>query len=225
MTDADTMAGVVGRQRPAVVVFDVNETLSDMSPTAGRFEDVGAPGHLATTWFAGLLRDGFALTATDSNEPFARVGTESLHVPLDGRSLDRKRADAVAHIMDGFDALTVHPDVDAGTKALADLGTRLVTLSNGSADVAEALLHRAEIATASSCCCRSRTPACGSPPRPPTPTPCSDATWHRPRPCWWPFTRGTSTGQPVPAWPRRGSTAAATATPPTSDRRPSRRRR
>lgn len=80
MTDADTMAGVVGRQRPAVVVFDVNETLSDMSPTAGRFEDVGAPGHLATTWFAGLLRDGFAQTATDSSEPFARVGTESLHV-------------------------------------------------------------------------------------------------------------------------------------------------
>ncbi|MGI9017628.1 MAG: HAD family hydrolase [Euzebya sp.] len=84
-------------------------------------------------------------SATDSSEPFARVGTESLHVLLDGRSLNRKRADAVAHIMDGFDALTVHPDVDAGTKALADLGTRLVTLSDGSADVDEALLHRAGI--------------------------------------------------------------------------------
>jgi len=32
---------------PKVVVFDVNETLSDMSPIASRFADVGAPRHLA----------------------------------------------------------------------------------------------------------------------------------------------------------------------------------
>ena len=54
-----------GPRRPALLVFDVNETLSDMSPMGQRFEDVGAPAHLATTWFAGLLRDGFALTAVD----------------------------------------------------------------------------------------------------------------------------------------------------------------
>ena len=42
-----------------VVVFDVNETLSDMRPLADRFTDVGAPGHLAPLWFAGLLRDAF----------------------------------------------------------------------------------------------------------------------------------------------------------------------
>jgi len=27
----------------SVIVFDVNETLSDMSPMAGRFADIGAP--------------------------------------------------------------------------------------------------------------------------------------------------------------------------------------
>ena len=36
-----------GPRRPTVLIFDVNETLSDMSPMAGQFEDVGAPGHLA----------------------------------------------------------------------------------------------------------------------------------------------------------------------------------
>ena len=35
-----------------VVVFDVNETLSDMAPLAGRFADLGAPPGLAATWFA-----------------------------------------------------------------------------------------------------------------------------------------------------------------------------
>jgi 2-haloacid dehalogenase len=43
-------AGV--QPRPRVIVFDVNETLSDMAPMAGRFADVGAPDLLATVWFA-----------------------------------------------------------------------------------------------------------------------------------------------------------------------------
>ena len=47
----------------SVVVFDVNQTLSDLAPMARRFADVGAPEHLAKLWFATLLRDGFALTA------------------------------------------------------------------------------------------------------------------------------------------------------------------
>ena len=32
---------------PALLVLDVNETLSDLAPLAARFEDVGLPGHLA----------------------------------------------------------------------------------------------------------------------------------------------------------------------------------
>ena len=42
--------------RPGVIVFDVNETLSDMAPMASRFADVGAPGLLARVWFSTLLR-------------------------------------------------------------------------------------------------------------------------------------------------------------------------
>ena len=41
--------------RPELLVFDVNETLSDLTPMARRFEAVGVPGHLAQVWFAGLL--------------------------------------------------------------------------------------------------------------------------------------------------------------------------
>src|SRR5437588_750560 len=56
---------------PSVIVFDVNETLSDMRPMAGRFAAIGAPEHLAKLWFATLLRDGFALTAAGSQRPVA----------------------------------------------------------------------------------------------------------------------------------------------------------
>ena len=33
--------------RPQLLIFDVNETLSDLAPMAARFADVGAPAELA----------------------------------------------------------------------------------------------------------------------------------------------------------------------------------
>lgn len=131
--------------RPEVVVFDVNETLSDMSPMGQRFVDVGAPPHLATTWFAGLLRDGFALTAAGTRPSFAELGAGLLRVQLASPGLNRELDDSVAHIMEGFGSLALHPDVAAGIRALADSGLRLVTLTNGAASVAAGLFERAGI--------------------------------------------------------------------------------
>ncbi len=134
-----------GPRRPTLLVFDVNETLSDMSPMGQRFEDVGAPAHLAKTWFAGLLRDGFALTAVNASEPFARLAAEALRTSLHGLSLKREPEEAVEHIMAGFAGLGVHADVPDGIRALSGLGIRLVTLSNGAASVAAGLFDRAGI--------------------------------------------------------------------------------
>jgi 2-haloacid dehalogenase len=128
------------RGRPELIAFDVNETLSDMSPMAARFEAVGAPGHLAAGWFAGLLRDAFALTVAGENPSFAELGADGLRVALAGASLNRPADEAVEHVMAGFAELAVHPDVPVGIAELHELGIRLVTLSNGSASVARRLL-------------------------------------------------------------------------------------
>lgn len=64
--------------KPSTIIFDVNETLSDMSPMGQRFVEVGAPAHLAKLWFATLLRDGFALTAAGDKGTFAGIGAEAL---------------------------------------------------------------------------------------------------------------------------------------------------
>ncbi|HET9075566.1 MAG TPA: haloacid dehalogenase type II [Acidimicrobiales bacterium] len=128
---------------PSVVVFDVNETLSDLAPMADRFEAVGAPGSLAATWFSEVLRDGFALTATGGIERFAVLGEQVLRSVLHGRPLRVDTGSAVTQIMSGFTELDVHPDVPAGVRGLRDAGLRLVTLSNGAASVARALLDRA----------------------------------------------------------------------------------
>ncbi len=131
--------------RPSVIVFDVNETLSDMAPIARCFAEVGAPELLAAVWFSGLLRDGFALTAAGGKEPFARLARGALEAVLAGARLNRPSGEAADHILSGFSDLGVHPDVSAGVRRLRQGGLRLVTLSNGSADVANRLLSVAEI--------------------------------------------------------------------------------
>ncbi|ANP74488.1 haloacid dehalogenase type II [Cryobacterium arcticum] len=133
------------RTTPAVIVFDVNETLSDMSAMKARFVQVGAPAHLASAWFAALLRDGFALAAAGGTAPFSVIGSELLRQVLRDVPLMREPDEAVEHIMAGFGLLKLHSDVPEGVRALMGSGMRLVTLSNGSAEVARSLLAAAEL--------------------------------------------------------------------------------
>lgn len=131
---------------PRVVVFDVNETLSDMAPLARRFEEVAAPAHLMPTWFAGVLRDGFALTAAGAYAHFADVARDGLRVLLDGLEGWEGDGDAAArHVLEGFARLTVHPDVPEGVRALRAAGFRLATMTNGAPELTEGLLRRAGV--------------------------------------------------------------------------------
>ncbi len=135
--------------RPALVVFDVNETLSDLAPMRGRFVDVGLAPALVRAWFAGALRDGMALAAHGDRATFTDLARESLRAVVreNGRSPGAPDLEeAVAHVLTGFLALPVHPDVVPGMRALHAAGMRLVTLSNGAVAVAERLLEEAGVA-------------------------------------------------------------------------------
>jgi 2-haloacid dehalogenase len=131
--------------RPRLIVFDVNQTLSDLAPLADRFGEVGAPPELATAWFAGLLRDGVALATTGEAAPFADIAQAELEWVLRPVVGEQKLPDAVRHVLDGLGPLDVHPDVVDGVRALRNRDIELVTLSNGAASVAEGLLERAGI--------------------------------------------------------------------------------
>lgn len=128
---------------PSVIVFDVNETLSDMAPLGEAFAAAGAPEHLARIWFAGILRDGFAVAAAGGNAAFAEIAQDSL-ARLLAESGDAVDDAATASIMSVLKSLPVHPDVVPGIEALSPVA-ELVTLSNGSASVAETLLGSAGI--------------------------------------------------------------------------------
>ncbi|XAS66724.1 hypothetical protein V3C33_14730 [Micrococcaceae bacterium Sec5.7] len=70
---------------------------------------------------------------------FADVGAEVLRGLLGRTALDRDLDGAVEHVMGGMAALGLHPDVADGVRTLKSAGYRLVTLTNGSPQVAEKL--------------------------------------------------------------------------------------
>lgn len=182
--------------RPGVLVFDVNETLTDMTPLAARLADIGLPGQLLPVWFAGVLRDGIALSLAGGRATFAEVAGDVLRTLLARHGPGgADPAVAVDHVLTGLPELPVHPDVPEGVRALRAAGHRLVTLTNGSADTTRAVLDRAGCAVPV---------ASGSPLPPRTPTRCVRWTCRPARRRWWRCTRGTSTAPPGPVSPPSG---------------------
>lgn len=129
---------------PAVAVFDVNETLSDLSGLVPRFEEAGADPGILQIWFAATLRDGFAITAAGGYADFSEIAVPILTGLLRGTDGLRERPEELAdRIVASMGDLDVHSDVAAGLEKLHAAGVRIVTLSNGSSHVAESLLERA----------------------------------------------------------------------------------
>jgi 2-haloacid dehalogenase len=130
---------------PRLLVFDVNETLSDLSKLVRRFADVGAPDRAADQWFAAVLRDGFALAALGEWARFEVLAAQCCREVLADIGNSSQVESGIAHVLAGFAELDVHPDVVVGVTGLKSAGFRLVTLSNGASRVAETLLSRAGI--------------------------------------------------------------------------------
>ncbi len=125
---------------PVTIFFDVNETLSDLSTVADAFDRVGAGRPMATTWFATVLRDGFALTSAGSDASFVDIAATNARLLLDGSPVRGRLDDAVEAVMTAFSSVVLHPEVAAGVRALRAGGHRIFTLSNGGTSTAERLL-------------------------------------------------------------------------------------
>ena len=69
---------VVVTYRPAVVAFDMIETLMSLEPLRERLTEAGQPAHLLEAWYTRTLRDGMALSATGDYATFTDVAEASL---------------------------------------------------------------------------------------------------------------------------------------------------
>lgn len=128
-------------------VFDVNQTLSDMSPLDEVLRTHGAPAGLASGWFASVLRDGFALSLHGSAPAFLDLAREDLVRSLTAvrDDLDAPVDRVVEQVLDRLGSLGVHDDVPAGVRALTEAGHRLTAFSNGSGQATRGLLDRAGV--------------------------------------------------------------------------------
>ncbi|MBJ3762999.1 HAD-IA family hydrolase [Maribius pontilimi] len=121
-------------QRPACVAFDMVETTFSLEKLRPRFEVAGLAGHRMETWFAGLLRDAFALDTIGQFTPFPDLAKSSLAAL--GLSDEQ-----VSNVIDGFATLDVHPDAAPAMTRLRAAGIRVLALTNGSEDVTRKILE------------------------------------------------------------------------------------
>ncbi len=129
----------MSRLRPAVVAFDVNETLLDLAPVRAALVEAGQPASLLGTVFARTLLTGFAAAATGSWCRFRDAFDAAL---AQESELDAGARDRVA---EAFGELAPHADVEPALRRLNEAGVRVVTLTHGSPGVAEAGLARGGI--------------------------------------------------------------------------------
>lgn len=125
---------------PAVVAFDVIETVFSLESLRPKLENAGLPGYMLDTWFAQILRDAFALDATGVYRPFSDVARAALEALL--AASPRAVSEAVDDVIEGFSELDAHSDVAPAMRALCDADVPVVTLTNGSALLTQKLLER-----------------------------------------------------------------------------------
>jgi 2-haloacid dehalogenase len=125
-------------RRPAVVAFDVIETLMSLEPLRARLTDIGQPPGLLEAWYTRTLRDGMALSATGDYVPFTEVAETALR----GLTHYTVSDEQVAAVMAGFGELPAFPDALPAMTSLSEAGLRVACLTNGSAYLASSFVNR-----------------------------------------------------------------------------------
>jgi 2-haloacid dehalogenase len=116
-----------------VVVFDVNQTLLDLSGLRPAFEKVLSPESI-DFWFATMLQNSMVATITRTYASFDEQGVDALISVGRGRGIEIDQQTA-RKVVAGFEHLAPHSDVVPALELLAGNGIRMAALSNSSTRV------------------------------------------------------------------------------------------
>jgi 2-haloacid dehalogenase len=114
---------------PAVLVFDVNETLIDIEFLAPLFGGLFGDERVLREWFGQLVMYSMTATLADYYVDFFTLGQGVLHMLADIYRVD-VTDDDLHRLQAQLRSMPAHPDVADGLKTLRDNGFRLVTLTN-----------------------------------------------------------------------------------------------
>lgn len=127
-----------------VYVFDVNETLLDLSSLDQSFLRAFGDSGVRRQWFQQVLQSALVSTVIDDYADFTKVQYAAVDMVAQRLGVDVSAADRDA-IVDGMKSPPPHPDVPAALARLHGAGLRLATLTNSPAAVAKAQIENADL--------------------------------------------------------------------------------
>jgi 2-haloacid dehalogenase len=127
-----------------VIVFDVNETLLDLSALDPHFEQLLGSAALRAQWFAQMLQLSFVGGLTGRYVDFTTAQRAALRM-LAARQGAELADDEVDTMVDRMRSLPPHSEVSEALQRLRAHGVPIVALTNSTADVAEDQLRHAGI--------------------------------------------------------------------------------
>src|SRR5256885_17027748 len=128
-----------------VLVFDVNETLLDMSALDPHFQRVFGDASVRVEWFQTMLQSAFLTTITGPYKPFGEHFRAALAITALRRDL-RVSPDDERAILAAVRTLPAYPDVRPALERLRSAGFRLAAMTNSTTEVEEAQLRNAKLA-------------------------------------------------------------------------------
>ena len=127
-----------------MLVFDVNETLLDLSSLDPLFARHFGDATYRQMWFDQVLKTAFVSTITGPYADFGVVARSALQMVATRAGIELS-SDAHAEILGQMRHLTPHPDVLPAIHKLKDAGYRMAALTNSPPAVAQAQLDNAGI--------------------------------------------------------------------------------
>lgn len=125
-----------------IIVFDVNETLLDITALNPVFERIFADSTVLREWFAQLVLYSQTMTLSGLYRPFGELGAGALEMlaTIYGKTISHADLDELKQRMSTMPA---HADAEPALRLLRDAGFRLVTLTNSASSPAPSALERA----------------------------------------------------------------------------------
>lgn len=126
----------------SIIVFDVNETLLDITTLEPLFDRVFGDPSVLREWFAQLILYSQTMTLSGLYTPFGELGVGTLRMVASIHGLSLADAD-IDELKQRMNALPAHPDAAPALARLRAAGFRLVTLTNSAATSSPTPLERA----------------------------------------------------------------------------------
>ncbi len=130
--------------RVSIIVFDVNETLLDITTLEPLFDRLFGDPSVLREWFAQLILYSQTMTLSGLYTPFGVLAVGSLRMVAAIRGVTVADAD-IDELKKLMNTMPAHPDVVPALTRLRDAGFRMVTLTNSASAASPTPLERAGI--------------------------------------------------------------------------------